>query len=84
MTAVAGKVDAGEHIRLLLVKLADDLPGVIAGAVVDKHHAALFTDFALPLELIHLLAQAFARLRQNLLLLIAGNDNIKRILLIHG
>ena len=83
MAAVAGKVDAGEHIRFLLVKLADDLPGIIAGAVVDEHHAALFADFAFALELIHLLAQALARFRQNLLLLITGNDDVKRILLIH-
>ena len=38
-----------------------------------------FADFALPLELIHL-PQAFARLRQNLLLLIAGERQYKAYL----
>ena len=66
------------------MKLADDGPCVVAGTVVDKHHAAVGTDLALALELIHLLAQALARLRQNLLLLVAGDNDIKRILLIHG
>ena len=83
MAAVAGEVHAGKHLRFLLVQLADDRPGVVAGAVVDKHHAALAADFALVHQLMHLFAQALARLRQHFLLLIARYDNVKRVFLIH-
>ena len=83
MAAVAGEVHAGKHLRLLLVQLADNRPGVVAGAVVDKHHAAPAADFALVHQLMHLFAQALARLGQHLLLFIARYDNVKRVFLVH-
>ena len=60
------------------MKPGDQIPGPILRSVVDEYDSAGGTDQVLLHQGMHLRPQSFRRLRQNLLLVIAGDDKIQR------
>ena len=76
MAAVADLAQTGE-VRVVLVERADDAPGGILRAIVHKDDAALRRNRARVDQLAELFAEYRCAERQSLLLVVAGDNNIK-------
>ena len=64
-----------DEMRILLCKAADELPGLIAGAIVDEQHPALVADHAFFGEAGDLLQEHRRCNGQHLLLVVAGDHD---------
>ena len=75
MSLIPGKLQSQKQ-RILGVQVFNDVPGLILGTVIDKEHPALPGNFPPIHEVIKDLFQLPGCLRQNLLLVVAGNNHI--------
>ena len=76
MSLVVREIDAGKE-RTLFRARRDQLPCAVAAAIVDKGDAALCAHLFRRNQRGHLLTQLFRRIGQNLLLVVAGHDEIE-------
>ena len=76
VAAVAALRDA-DKVGVLPGQRADDVPCLVAAAVVDEEHAAVIADLARRDEVLKLLQKQRRRDRQDRLLVVAGNDDIQ-------
>ena len=65
-----------DEMLVLPRKAADQLPGAIPGAVVDKQDAALIVDFIHTDQSLQLLEKHRRRDRQNFFLIVTGNNDV--------
>ena len=73
---VAALADA-DIVRVLLGQVTDDGPGLVLGTVVDKQHPAFRADLARGGQIGDLLQEQRRRDGQDLLFVVAGNNNVQ-------
>ena len=76
MPPVAALRDA-DIMPILFGQAADDLPGLIPAAVVDKQYPTVFADLSGCGKILNFLQEQRRRNRQNSFLIIARNHNVK-------
>ena len=75
MAAVVGQLDTGDQVVFPMGGL-DKRPGAVPAAVVHKGHAASAGDKALFHHAVHFIGQTADGFREDLLLVVAGDDKV--------